>query len=233
MDLLTLAEDIQHNHFLQDHGHKGRFYYTFSPKLHYQQPIRTKADKIKMIKKLVRKGALVEYVEKTPTARTPDELKSSNTHQYKDATVLLRVAPVQLAELIRSLQPYRQAIMDAEKPILPPIRIEVTKDFIIHENDLVSYRGRLIDLEPQASQIAIHIMERSKQGLFTATKSIIDNCLSEKYLERIASTQDEERPYKYVRRRISEIRKIFRTATRTDSNYFVSQGNKGYIFKLD
>lgn len=125
----------------------------------------------------------------------------------------------------------RSEIPEKELYALPPIKVKINDDFILHEQNVISYRGRAINLQPQTRKIAATIIERSTSGLFTNAEYITDHCLSEEYLER-AGTGSENLIPTYIKRSISEARGKLRTATHSDKdkNFFPHTPGIGYTF---
>ncbi len=116
---------------------------------------------------------------------------------------------------------------------LPPVSKKITESFTVHESNLISHDGRLIELEPQVSTIIALIMERSVSGQYTPLTTIIDQCLSEEYLSKAEKSSDEQLVYKYIRRCVSDARSSFRAITQSDKNkdFFPNKPNVGYIFE--
>lgn len=116
---------------------------------------------------------------------------------------------------------------------LPVIVTKVRGEFSVHDSNLVSYRGRLVELEPQVSRIVTLIMERSVRGMYTSSESIIDECLSEGYLSKAEKSSDEDLVFKYIRRCVSDARSSFRVATNSErnKNFFPNKAGVGYIFE--
>lgn len=125
----------------------------------------------------------------------------------------------------------RSEIPEKELFGLPPTKLRINDDFILHAQNVISYRGRAISLEPQARKIAAVIMERSAQGLYTDSEYLIDNTLSDEYLERIAK-QDDNPASKYIQRYTSGLRSKFRTITHSEKekDFFPHRVGLGYKF---
>jgi DNA-binding winged helix-turn-helix (wHTH) protein len=113
---------------------------------------------------------------------------------------------------------------------LPKLTMTVNDDFSIHAGDVLSYRGKIISLQPQTSRIIRLIMERAITEQYTPSQMIVDECLGEDYLDRNANSPD--RVYTYVRRCISEARKTFLSMTgkEKDKNFFPNKPGVGYTF---
>ncbi|HVI69263.1 MAG TPA: hypothetical protein VM581_02295 [Magnetospirillaceae bacterium] len=112
---------------------------------------------------------------------------------------------------------------------LPKVSKKINDDFSLHVQNIISYRGRSINLEPQARKIAAAIIERSSEKLYTDTKYLIDNCLSEDYLERV-SDQNNDPAAQYIKRYVSTIRAKFRIITHSDQDFFPHAAGLGYKF---
>jgi hypothetical protein len=115
---------------------------------------------------------------------------------------------------------------------LPAVVSKVTDEFSVHESNLISYKGRLIELEPQVGKIVALVMERSVNGQYTSSENIVDECLSEEYLAKAEKSDDEDLVFKYVRRCVSDARSSFRAAAKSkkDKNFFPNKAGVGYTF---
>lgn len=113
---------------------------------------------------------------------------------------------------------------------LPKVRTVVTNNFSVHTANLISYNGKMIELEPQVRKIIAFIMERYKDDLYTSLEDIVDNCLSEEYLEKAA--RNPNLVPDYVRRCISRARSSFRVITGSEKakDFFPNKRGAGYIF---
>ncbi len=115
---------------------------------------------------------------------------------------------------------------------LPEVVAKINDLFSVHQGNLISYKGRLVELEPQVSKIVALVIKRSVNGQYTSPEIIIDECLSEDYLSKAEKSNDEDLVYKYVRRCLSDARSSFRAATSSekDKNFFPNKPGVGYIF---
>ena len=116
---------------------------------------------------------------------------------------------------------------------LPPTTLKFDDKFSVHQANVISYRGQIVELEPQVRKMIAFIMERSSEGLYTSLDAIIDSCLSEQYLTKAEKSQNEDLVPNYIRRSISKARSSFRAATNSEQgkNYLPSKSGVGYIFK--
>jgi hypothetical protein len=116
---------------------------------------------------------------------------------------------------------------------LPPTVLKFDDKFSIHEADVITYDGQIVELEPQVRKMIAFIMKRSAKGLYTTLDSIIDSCLSEQYLAKAEKSHNEDLVANYIRRSISKARGSFRIATNTGQkkDYLPSKSGIGYIFK--
>lgn len=125
----------------------------------------------------------------------------------------------------------RDALPQKEIFGLPKVLIKLNDDFALHTQNIISYKDRRIVLESQASKIAATILERASKGLFTDIPYLINNCLSEEYLEKVGNKSGDAAA-KYVMRYISTLRGKFRIATHspTDKDFFPHKVGIGYTF---
>lgn len=115
---------------------------------------------------------------------------------------------------------------------LPPTTLRFDDKFSVHQADVISYKGQIVELEPQVRKMIAFIMERSSRGLYTNLDAIIDSCLSEQYLAKTEKSKNEDLVPNYIRRCISKARGSFRAATNSgqDKDYLPSKSGVGYIF---
>lgn len=106
---------------------------------------------------------------------------------------------------------------------LPKIEFKLGSDFAVHENNIISYRGREIPLEAQVAKLVIYIMKRSHTNSYTPSNLLTETILANNY--------DYEEPEKYVVKMVSEARRIFKSATGTAIDYFPNKRGFGYIFR--
>lgn len=177
---------------------------------------------------LVRQGAIKEVVvangkEKYDYAVT---LVSDNFSKFYDKVMMLTI-PYQ-ESILRQVnsgnfqQPNNSNLHDTTQIRLPNIKFNVGNDFAVHKNNIISYKGNEIPLEHQVARFIAFIMKRSRNNYFTTTEMLVDKFLSD---ERYGQ------PEKYVIKIISEARKEFKTATKTDINFFPNKRSFGYTFR--
>ncbi len=116
---------------------------------------------------------------------------------------------------------------------LPPTVLKFNNKFSIHQANVISYKGQVVELEPQVRKMIAFIMERSSKGLYTSLDTIIDSCLSEQYLAKAGKSKNEDLVPNYIRRSISKARSSFRASTNSgqEKDYLPSKSGIGYIFK--
>lgn len=107
------------------------------------------------------------------------------------------------------------------KSKLPEIIFTLGEDFAVHKQNIISYKRHAIELEPQVARIVVEIMERSRTNSFTSATHLAANVLG---------SYEYKSPETYITKAISEARKIFKTATKTDTNFFENKSGIGYRF---
>lgn len=121
-------------------------------------------------------------------------------------------------------------IVVTDEPALTNLLKTIGK-FNIYRNNIITYEGRVISLQPQVSKIVALIISRSIDHLTTSREKIADECLSEEYKEKASTSQDEDLVFKYVRRCISDARRSFKATTGLNREYFYNTPGVGYMFK--
>ena len=106
---------------------------------------------------------------------------------------------------------------------LPKVLHQLGDDFAVHDQNILSYKGKEINLEAQEAKVLATIMRRSKDGIYTSARYIS--------VEVLKGESDSLKPEAYVRKIVSNGRKAFRTATQSDTNYFEIKHSVGYKFK--
>ncbi len=115
--------------------------------------------------------------------------------------------------------------------LLPDPEVIVGGGFALHSNHRISYKLDPISLEPQVRRVLAYVMAHAQNGQYVSSQSIIDNCLSEQYLERAATKNNDSVPG-YVRRCMSEGNSAFRMVTGSpdETLYFKNKYGVGYTF---
>lgn len=109
------------------------------------------------------------------------------------------------------------------KDMLPEIVVKIGSDFALHKNNIISHKGVEIPLEFQIARVVAYIIKRSKNDSFTPTSLLAKEILS--------GSHEYEEPEKYVVKMVSEARRIFKSVTNTDTDYFPNKRGYGYRFK--
>lgn len=110
---------------------------------------------------------------------------------------------------------------------LPQVTVTIG-DFAIHTGNFISFKGKEIRLEPQEMRIAAHIMEKSTRDIYTTHEDIMNDILSEQYIEKAKTSGNIKQR---VIDSVSSIRTAFKNATQTDKDHFPNRRTVGYIFK--
>lgn len=106
---------------------------------------------------------------------------------------------------------------------LSEVKFNLGDGFAVHENNVISYKGSEIPLEPQLAKLVALILERSQTNSYTSVQ-----LLSEKVL---SNAHEYNAPEKYIVKMVSEARKQFKSVTNTDIDFFPNKSGFGYIFK--
>lgn len=183
---------------------------------------------MKLLRQLADKSML-EFNEEEIPEDIPDDFFSSAALQDRCGKIIyITIVPDTFNEQFETLSKYKPK-KTVERPPLPKIITEM-KPFLIHDKDIISYKGRPIEIQFQQRKIAALIMRRSNQQLYTSLQTIIDECLDEEYLRKVATK--ENAPENYIRRTIHELVKAFQVATdEPNKRYFINTYGTGYIFK--
>jgi hypothetical protein len=116
-------------------------------------------------------------------------------------------------------------IQEEAKPIskLPTVKLQIDGGFAIHENDIISCNGKEINLQRRERKVAVAIMTRTTEGLYTSRDYIAENLLEDE--------TDYKNPYGYAVNMISVARKAFQVQLNKKHDYFPSKSGLGYMFK--
>lgn len=105
---------------------------------------------------------------------------------------------------------------------VPAIKLQLSGGFAIHENNIISYNGKEIVLQRRERKVAVAIMTRWQNGLYTDRDYIVDNLLE--------SDNDYKNPYSYAVNLVSVTRKAFQAQLNKKHEYFPVKRDSGYKF---
>lgn len=230
IDLYTLAKDIEEKLYLQEESYKSSFYYAFNPRLQFLLCGNTDEEQAKLLRKLISKG-MITVEERKPPSNLPIQFLSESCLRNKNGKIYnLTINPKVFNREYKVLRKYYDSTnRDINHISLPTVIAKVNDDFLIHQGNIISYKGKIIELEPQSRKVIVLIMLRSKENSFTSSELITDECLDEKYKLKVASKEGAIKAY--IARTISDARAKFRIATnQSKKNYFPNQRGIGYTF---
>lgn len=229
-DLYLLANDILEQQAQQPPSYRLCFYYTFNQELPFMLSDGSLKAQTRLLRELANKGMLM-FDEEAIAADLPDDFVSIAVERDKTTKfIYLTIDMIVFSEKFEELRQFKPKAADAPKPLPLPKPIATIGSFTVHEDNYISYNGRLVDLQRQQAKVAALVMERAAHGAYTPITMIIDECLTDKYL---ASVEDDERaPYEYVNRIISKVQGIFRiVANSPNKKYFPNQRSVSYTFQ--
>lgn len=195
-DLYLLANDILENQYAQRHGYKSRFYYRFNPTLPYRKMGSDPISQLKLLEQLADQGAIA-FEMKNVSDKTPREMLGSNVLHYRGNTILLKIAPRRLAELLEETQKYGERFtLERNKATIPATL----------KGSVLMIAGFAITFREGNSRYLLQIIlenRTSKRKLWT----------HKKLYEMLEPSDSLEYPLELVRNTANNVNKRISTAT--------------------